>query len=80
MKININIPSAQEMRETTFEARLREVVEKIKIAAERGYDYAELGRLDFEVTKLLEERGYIVYCFGQPSPETKIIWGERNEL
>lgn len=81
MKINIDIPSAQEMREATFNARLTGVLNVIEHMATEGYDYAMVGDLDFEISRVLEEKGYRIYRNSTDSGiETKIIWGERNEL
>ena len=75
------IPSAEDMRKVTFNARLNGVLNVIEHMATEGYDYAMVGDLDFEVSRVLEEKGYRIYrnCTDS-SIETKIIWGDRNEL
>lgn len=75
------VPSAEDMRKVTFNARLNGVLNVIEHMATEGYDYAMVGDLDFEVSRVLEEKWYRIYRNSTDSSiETKIIWGERNEL
>ena len=75
------IPSAEDMRKVTFNARLNGVLNVIEHMATEGYDYAMVGDLDFEVSRILEEKGYSIYRRDTDSGVvTKVIWGERNEI
>ena len=78
--VSVDIPYAKDMKEATLEARIKKVSEQIYEAANKGFDYAYTDTLDFEVIKLLEDKGYSIFITRGVSPEVKIIWGERNEL